>query len=160
MAKHSLPSLARKFALTATLALLVIAPTSGRAFAQTEEAPAAKASDEAAAPAGEASKPAPVEAPKCNCPPPCPAPPPPPPAPPVNPVEWKAQSKGGMLITGGNSQSKNFTFGVNGFRKEGNNKLTLEGGLAYGTSNVMVANVSPAVGTAPLRSRPSTGNRR
>jgi hypothetical protein len=46
-----------------------------------------------------------------------------------------------MLITGGNSQSKSFVFGVNGFRKEGNNKLTLEGGLAYGTSNVMVANV-------------------
>jgi hypothetical protein len=36
----------------------------------------------------------------------------------VNPVEWKAQSKGGMLITSGNSHSKNFTFGVNGFRKE------------------------------------------
>jgi hypothetical protein len=50
-------------------------------------------------------------------------------------VEWKAQSKGGMLVTGGNSQSRNFTFGVNGSRKEGNNKLTLDGGLAYGTSN-------------------------
>jgi hypothetical protein len=65
----------------------------------------------------------------------------PPPAPPVNPIEWKAQSKGGMLITGGNSQSKNFTFGVNGFRKEGNNKLALEGGMAYGTSNNSVATV-------------------
>ena len=62
-------------------------------------------------------------------------------------VEWKAQSKGGMAITGGNSQSKNFTFGVNGFRKEGNNKLTLEGGLAYGTSNNSVAEVDPSTNT-------------
>ena len=46
-----------------------------------------------------------------------------------------------MLITGGNSQSKNFSFGVNGFRKEGNNKLALEGGMAYGTSNNSVATV-------------------
>jgi hypothetical protein len=48
------------------------------------------------------------------------------------------QSKGGLLITGGNSQSKSFTFGVNGFRKEGNNKVALEGGMAYGTSNNLV----------------------
>ena len=135
MAKHPLPSLARKSILATTLALLALAPTSGRALAQAEETPATKAPDEAVAPAGEATKPATVEAPKCNCPPPCPAPPPPPPAPPVNPVEWKVQSKGGMLITSGNSDSKNFSLGVNGFRKEGNNKLALEGGLAYGTSN-------------------------
>jgi hypothetical protein len=139
MANHPLPSLARKFILAATLALLALAPTSGRALAQAEEAPATKAPDEAGAPASEVAKPAPVEAPKCNCPPPCPAPPPPPPAPPVNPIEWKVQSKGGMLITSGNSDSKNFSLGVNGFRKEGNNKLALEGGLAYGTSNATVA---------------------
>jgi hypothetical protein len=146
MAKHSLPSLARKSILTATLALLALASTRGRAFAQAEAAPApvapaAAPSDDnsKATPDGETAKSAPVEAPKCNCPPPCPAPPPPPPAPPVNPVEWKAQSKGGMLLTSGNSDSKNFTFGVNGFRKVGNNKLALEGGLAYGTSNATVA---------------------
>jgi hypothetical protein len=118
----------------------MLAATSDRAFAQTEAAPAAKEPAAApateAAPAGEAAKPA--EAPKCECPV---CPPVPPPAPPVNPIEWKAQSKGGMLITGGNSQSKNFTFGVNGFRKEGNNKLALEGGMAYGTSNNSVATV-------------------
>lgn len=140
--KHPLASLARKSTLAAALALLAIAPTSGRALAQTEaaEAPTVAPPEKtpAASPAGDAAKPA--ETPKCNCPA-CPAPPPPPPAPPVNPVEWKAQSKGGMLITSGNSQSKNFTFGVNGFRKEGDNKLALEGGLAYGTSNAMVANV-------------------
>jgi len=122
--------------LAATLALLPL-----RVFAQTETpAPAelAAPADEAAKSAPSAEAPAPAAVPKCDCPPPCPAPPPPPPPPPVNPVEWKALSKGGMLITGGNSQSKNFTFGVNGFRKEGNNKLALEGGLAYGTSDNMV----------------------
>jgi len=56
-------------------------------------------------------------------------------------VEWKAQSKGGLALTGGNSQSKNFTFGLNGFRKEGDNKLALEGAMAYGTSNNSVATV-------------------
>ncbi len=147
MAKHSLPSSARKSILTATLALLTLAPTSGRALAQAEatpepEAPTTAPAAEAApaAPTIEAAKPAPAEAIKCICPPPCPTPPPPP-APPVNPVEWKAQSKGGMLITSGNSQSKNFTFGVNASRKEGNNKLALDGGLAYGTSNTTVTDV-------------------
>lgn len=68
----------------------------------------------------------------------------PPPVPATPPVEWKAQSKGGLLLTDGNSQSKNFTFGVNGFRKEGNNKLTLEGVMAYGTSNnSVVTQVDP-----------------
>jgi hypothetical protein len=147
MQELRIPSLARKSILTATLALLALAPASGRALAQTDATPAAES---VAAALDDAAKPAPAEAPKCNCPPPCPTPPPPPPAPPVlppNPVEWKAQSKGGMLITGGNSQSKNFTFGVNGFRKEGNNKLALEGGLAYGTSNNSVATVDPSTNT-------------
>jgi hypothetical protein len=145
--KHALPTSARRSILTATLALLTLAPLASQAQAQTEAAPPAEAPATAPAsegssttPAGEVAKPAPAEAPKCNCPPPCPAPPP---APPVNPVEWKVQSKGGMLITTGNSDSKNFTVGVNGFRKEGNNKLALEGGLAYGTSNAAVATPDP-----------------
>jgi hypothetical protein len=107
------------------MALLALGAGQGRVFAQTEAAPA-EAAPAADQPAAEAAKPAAaVEI----------APLPAPPAPPAPPVEWKVQSKGGLLITGGNSQSKNFTFGLNGFRKEGNNKLALEGGLAYGTSN-------------------------
>jgi len=142
--EHPFPSPARKSVLTAALALLALAPTSGRAFAQTEaapepEAPAAAPAEKTTAPAAEAAKP--VEAP------PTPTPPPAPPVPPPPPVEWKAQSKGGMLLTDGNSQSKNFTFGVNGFRKEGNNKLALEGALAYGTSNNSVATVDKPGGT-------------
>jgi hypothetical protein len=137
---------ALKSVLVATLVMLAPILTSIPALAQApDEAAKPAPADEAAKPADspEAAKPVPAEAPKCECPPPCPAPPPPPPAPPINPVEWKVQSKGGMLITTGNSDSKNFSFGVNGFRKEGNNKLTLEGGLAYGTSNAAVATVGP-----------------
>jgi hypothetical protein len=54
-------------------------------------------------------------------------------------VEWKAQSKGGFLLTSGNSQTTNATFGVNASRKEGKNKLTLEGVYAYGKSSNLVA---------------------
>jgi hypothetical protein len=110
-----------------------------KASEATAAAPASETTAAPAAPAGEASAPAAPATPKCECPPcppPCPAPPP---EPPVPAVEWKAQIKGGMLYTTGNSQSKNFSFGVNGFRKEGNNKLSLEGSLAYGKSAMPIA---------------------
>jgi Protein of unknown function, DUF481 len=130
--------------LSATL--LASALASSRALAQTEAPPAAKEAttdvSAKAEPASEAAKTPPAAPAKCDCPPPCPAPAPsPPPTLPASTVEWKAQSKGGVLMTGGNSQSKNFTFGVNGSRKEGNNKLALEGGLAYGTSNNTIVHV-------------------
>jgi large conductance mechanosensitive channel len=57
----------------------------------------------------------------------------------ANAVEWKAQSKGGFLLTSGNSQTTNATFGVNASRKQGNNKLTLEGVYAYGKSSNLIA---------------------
>ena len=124
-------------------------PATGEATdaAAASEAAAVKPADEASAPlTEEAAKPVepakPVEACKCDCPPPCPPPPPPPAPAPEKLVEWKAQSKGGLLITSGNAQSKNFSFGVNASRKEGKNKLTLEGGMAYGTSNATVATVT------------------
>jgi hypothetical protein len=53
-------------------------------------------------------------------------------------VEWKAQAKGGFLFTSGNSQTTNGTFGLVASRKEGKNKLALEGMVAYGRSNVLV----------------------
>jgi hypothetical protein len=133
----------------ATFATLALTLTGGRVLAQ-EPAPEpkaapAEASEPKAAPAEAAqSEPAP--------PPPEPAPPPPEPAPPAAPaasappaappapkVEWKVQSKGGFIMTSGNSQATNVTVGVNGSRKEGNNKLELEGGVAYGRSKNLVA---------------------
>jgi hypothetical protein len=56
-------------------------------------------------------------------------------------MEWKVQAKGGFIMTSGNSQATNITFGVKGSRKEGNNKLELEGGMAYGRSSNLVADV-------------------
>jgi hypothetical protein len=58
-------------------------------------------------------------------------------------VEWKAQSKGGLVLTSGNSQTTNATFGVTASRKQGDNKLALEGGIAYGKSQILVV---PATG--------------
>ncbi len=124
--------------------------------AATEATPVAQA--EAVQPAAPPADqpPTPPATPKCECPPPCPAAPPPPAAP---TVEWKAQSKGGMLISTGNAEAKSFTFGVNGSRKEGSNKLALEGGLAYGTADVLVLTQNPAgVGTASRESITSTNN--
>jgi hypothetical protein len=101
----------------------------------TPAAPAPETTGTPAAPAGETIAPAAPATPTCECPPPCPAPPPTPPAP---AVEWKAQIKGGLLFTSGNAQSKNFNLGVNASGKMDNNKLALEGGLAYGTTNALV----------------------
>jgi hypothetical protein len=50
-------------------------------------------------------------------------------------VEWKAQAKGGFLLTTGNSQTQSGTFAASASRKEGNNKLALEAGAAYGRAN-------------------------
>src|SRR5262249_54235445 len=60
-------------------------------------------------------------------------------APPPPPVEWKAQAKGGLVATGGNSQTLNATLAGSVSRKAGNNKFALDAGLAYGDSNILVA---------------------
>jgi hypothetical protein len=54
-------------------------------------------------------------------------------APPV--VEWRAQIKGGALVTSGNSEVKSGTLGLTASRKEGSNRLTLDGALAYGRTS-------------------------
>jgi hypothetical protein len=57
--------------------------------------------------------------------------------PPEKPVDWKVQAKGGAVITSGNSRSTNGTFSLAGSRQAGDNKLALEGGLAYGRSRLL-----------------------
>ena len=59
--------------------------------------------------------------------------------PPPPDVVWKIQSKGGLLLTSGNSRSQVATFGFDGSRLEGLNKLSLNGALAYGRSSPLVA---------------------
>jgi hypothetical protein len=61
------------------------------------------------------------------------------------PVEWKAQVKGGLMVTSGNSQTTNGVVGATASRREGNNRLALEGGAAYGHSNVVQGNPDPAM---------------
>jgi hypothetical protein len=61
----------------------------------------------------------------------------------VKTVEWKAQAKGGFAITTGNSQTQNGNLTANVSRKEGNNKVALEGGVAYGRSENRTARPDP-----------------
>ncbi len=154
--------------VAAALAALALTLAGSRAFAQdvTSEQPSAgpaEAAEPKAAPA-EASEPkpaAPAEATKAETPPP----PPPAPCPDVAPaappapapgatVEWKVQAKGGLIMTSGNSQATNVTLGLNGSRKEGNNKLELEAGMAYGRSKNLHANTTtdPATGSTVIDS--------
>lgn len=129
----------------AGLATFVLTLAGGRASAQ-EAAPEPKA---APAEASEPKPAAPAEATQLEPTPPPPEPVPspapaakpdtPPAAPPAPKVEWKVQSKGGFVMTSGNSQATNVNFGVNGSRKQGNNKLELDAGVAYGRSKNLVA---------------------
>jgi len=143
-----LPSSRVNRAVVAASAVLILA--GGRAFAQdTTSGPAAAPAEApppaAPAEASEAKPAAPAEATKVEAAPPAPPAPcqeaAPPAPPPVPTVEWKAQSKGGFIMTSGNSQATNVNFGVNGSRKEGNNKLELLAGVAYGRSKNLVADV-------------------
>lgn len=58
-------------------------------------------------------------------------------------VQWKVQAKGGATASSGNSQSANAIFGLGASRKQGNNKVALDAGVAYGRSTVW----SPVVNT-------------
>jgi hypothetical protein len=69
-----------------------------------------------------------AEAPKPNAPP---------------AVEWTAQAKAGGLLMTGNSQVESATLGALATRKQGSNKLSLDGNLTYGRSNVWQAVADP-----------------
>ncbi len=73
--------------------------------------------------------------------------PPKPGAPPPPAVEWKAQAKAGLNVTTGNSQTTNGTGGISVSRKQGNNKLALDGAIAYGKSNILTPVIDPAAPT-------------
>jgi hypothetical protein len=57
---------------------------------------------------------------------------------------WTAQAKGSLLVTSGNSQSRNGVLGLSASRKAGNTKLSLDGNVAYGRSDVVVPLYDPA----------------
>ena len=64
-------------------------------------------------------------------------------APEPPPVEWKAQAKGGMAFTTGNSQTTNGLLAVAVSRKANGNRFAFDAGMAYGTTNVVVAQFTP-----------------
>jgi hypothetical protein len=81
----------------------------------------------------------------------------------VKAVEWKAQAKAGALLTSGNSPGRSGALGVSASRKEGNNKLGLEGGLAYGRTYLLnptydAADPKMITGFGPRTSLPNTNN--
>ena len=138
--------------LVAALVTLVLTFAGGRALGQDTVAEPSTGPAEAS----EAKPAPPAEATKAEPTPPASAAKPeaPPAAPPAPAVEWKVQSKGGFIMTSGNSQATNITVGVNGSRKEGNNKLELEAGMAYGRSKNLHANTTtdPATGSTVIDS--------
>jgi hypothetical protein len=73
----------------------------------------------------------------------------------VKTVEWKSQVKGGLLATTGNSQTINGSVGATVSRKEGSNKLALDGNLAYGKSRVITATPDPTLANTTDVSAPS-----
>ena len=54
-------------------------------------------------------------------------------------VEWKVQARAGLNQTSGNSQTTNVTAGLTASRKEGNNKLALDGGSLRPLQHLQVA---------------------
>lgn len=76
--------------------------------------------------------------------------------PPEKPSDWQVQAKGGFLLTTGNSQSRNANLGLTGSHQTGWNKVSLEGNLAYGRSNVIVPILNMAGEVAALERRADT----
>src|SRR5262249_13631135 len=56
----------------------------------------------------------------------------------VKEIEWKAQAKAGLVLTTGNSQTATLTAGTWLSRKEKENKLSFDAGLAYAKSSIFV----------------------
>lgn len=78
--------------------------------------------------------------------------------PPEKPTDWNVQAKGGFLLTTGNSQSRNASLGLVGSRQAGSDKLSLEGSLAYGRSNVIRPVIEMGLVTGLERAPETTTN--
>lgn len=61
----------------------------------------------------------------------------------VKAVEWKAQVKGGLVQTSGNSQTQGGTVIGSVSRKQGGNRLAVEAAASYGQSNVLTPMIGP-----------------
>ena len=65
----------------------------------------------------------------------------------AEPAPWSAEAKGSLLVTSGNTQTRNAVFGARGERRFAAAKLVLDGQIAYGRSNVLVPRLDPATPT-------------
>jgi hypothetical protein len=75
---------------------------------------------------------------------------------PEAPADWKVLAKGGLLVATGNSQSRNVNLALSGSRQSGDNKLSLEGGLAYGRSDILVPVLDGNGDVGALERQPQT----
>jgi putative salt-induced outer membrane protein YdiY len=78
--------------------------------------------------------------------------------PPEKPSDWQVQAKGGLLVTTGNSQSRNGNLGLTASHQTDGNKVSLEANVAYGRSNVLVPVIDMGVVTGLERSPETTTN--
>jgi putative salt-induced outer membrane protein YdiY len=78
--------------------------------------------------------------------------------PPEKPSDWSVLAKGGLLITSGNSQSKNANLGLTASRQTGWNKLSFDGNVAYGRSNVLTPVIESGMVTGLTRTPETTTN--
>jgi putative salt-induced outer membrane protein YdiY len=76
--------------------------------------------------------------------------------PPEKPTDWKVQAKGGLLVTTGNSQSRNGNMALTAARQTGWNKVSLDGNVAYGRSKVLVPILDATGAVAGLSRVPET----
>lgn len=65
----------------------------------------------------------------------------------VDGVEWVASAQGGLILTTGNSQTTTLSAGVKASRKQGFNKFSIEGGLSFARSTILIANDANGNGT-------------
>jgi len=77
---------------------------------------------------------------------------------PEKPSDWQVQAKGGLLVTSGNSQSRNGNLGVTASHQTGWNKLSAEGNVAYGRSDVLTPVIDMGVVTGLERTPETTTN--
>jgi hypothetical protein len=78
--------------------------------------------------------------------------------PPEKPSDWKVQAKGGLLVTTGNSRSRNAVMALTGSHQTGFNKVSFEGNVAYGRSNVLVPIIENGMVTGLSRTPETTTN--
>jgi hypothetical protein len=79
-----------------------------------------------------------------------------------NAVEWKANAQAGAIYTTGNSRMTTVTVGANASRKAGNDKLSIESGVAYARSTIFVAideNMSGGISEDEIQDIETTTNK-